>query len=200
VRIVRQLVLFLLLLAFWQGLSGRLDPLFFAMGVVSSAAITLLSTSLLEATIGPAATHPRVRLIQLVPYATWMLGRMFVSALQVARIVLDPRVPPEPGIARFRTQLTSPAARSMLANSITLVPGTMTLEMEADEITIHAFTPDAADDLASAAMQNRVARVFGDGPQTPPELVWDSGYTGRGFTIVHTPVDVESDLDEEGSA
>jgi multicomponent Na+:H+ antiporter subunit E len=198
VKPVRQLVLFLLLLVFWQGLSWRLDPLFLAMGVISSAAITVLSTRLLEVTIGPAATHPRVRLVALVPYTTWMLGRMFVSAMQVARIVLDPRVPPQPGIARFRTELVSPAARAMLANSITLVPGTMTLEMEGDEITIHAFTPDAADDLATAAMQNRVARVFGDSPQVPPQLVWDSGYTGRGFTIVHTPADVADDLDQEG--
>jgi multicomponent Na+:H+ antiporter subunit E len=98
----------------------------------------------------------------------------------VEGIVLNPRVPPEPGIVRLRTQLQSPAARAMLANSITLVPGTMTLEMHAGELTVHTFTPDAVEDLATAAMQNRIAAIFRDEPQERPHLDWEEGqaYTG----------------------
>ncbi|MTV24338.1 hypothetical protein FTX61_02715 [Nitriliruptoraceae bacterium ZYF776] len=191
VRRIRQAVLVLLLFAFWVGLSGRLDPLFLVLGALSSLAVALAATPLFEATLGGAGRHPWVKVWRLVPYGAWLLGRMVVSAFQIARIVLDPRIPPEPGIVRFRTQLSSPAARAMLANSITLVPGTMTLEVDGDEITMHSFTPDATDDLASAAMQDRIARIFGDPPQAPPELIWDSGHTGRGFTIVHAADDLE---------
>jgi multicomponent Na+:H+ antiporter subunit E len=180
-RIFRQTLLALALLGFWLLLSGRLDPLFVGMGVVSALAITVASTPLLERTIGAAGTHPRVKVHKLVPYVLWLLGRMLVSAVQIAWIVINPRVPPEPGIVRLRTDLKSPAARAMLSNSLTLVPGTMTLEMDEHELTVHSFTPDAVDDLASAAMQSRIAAIFGDMPQDPPEMIWESGHTPDGF-------------------
>lgn len=172
----RQFSFFALLFAFWLLLSGRLDPLFATIGALSALLITAAMTPLLEATIGPAGAHPRVRIWRLVTYSGWLLGRMLMSALQIAWIVLNPRVPPEPGIVRLRTQLKSPAARAMLANSITLVPGTMTLEMNASELTVHSFTPDAVEDLATAAMQNRIAAIFRDQSQDRPHLHWEEGY------------------------
>lgn len=181
-RTIRQLLLFAALLGFWLLLSWRLDPLFLGMGIASAAAITVASTVLLERTIGPAGSHPKVRVLRLVPYVTWLLGRMFVSALQIAWIVINPRVPPEPGIVRIPIHLSSPAARTMLSNSLTLVPGTMTLEIDDHEVTVHSFTPEAVDDLASAEMQNRIAAVFGDEPQRPPEMIWESGHTPEGFS------------------
>jgi multicomponent Na+:H+ antiporter subunit E len=180
-RLFRQILLGAALLAFWLLLSWRLDPLFLGMGIGSAIAITIASTPLLERTIGPAGTHPRVRVLKLLPYVLWLLGRMLASAIQIAWIVINPRVPPEPGIVRLPTGLQSPAARAMLSNSLTLVPGTMTLEMDEHELTVHSFTPDAVDDLASAAMQNRIADIFGDEPQRPPEMRWESGHTPEGF-------------------
>jgi multicomponent Na+:H+ antiporter subunit E len=180
-RLFRQSLLAVALLGFWLLLSGRLDPLFLVMGIVSAIAIAIASTPLLERTIGGAGTHPRVKVFKLVPYVLWLLGRMLASATQIAWIVINPRVPPEPGIVRLRTGLRSPAARAMLSNSLTLVPGTMTLEMDEHELTVHSFTPDAVDDLASAAMQNRIAAIFGDVHQAPPEMIWESGHTPEGF-------------------
>jgi multicomponent Na+:H+ antiporter subunit E len=181
-RTFRQLLLFAALLGFWLLLSWRLEPLFLVMGAVSAAVITVASTVLLERTIGSAGQHPRVNVVRLAPYVIWLLGRMLVSAVQIAWIVVNPRVPPEPGIVRIPIQLKSPAARTMLSNSLTLVPGTMTLEIAEHEVTVHSFTPDAVDDLASAAMQNRIAAVFGDGPQERPEMIWESGHTPEGFS------------------
>jgi multicomponent Na+:H+ antiporter subunit E len=180
-RLFRRFLLAAALLGFWLLLSWRLDPLFVGMGVVSAIAITIASTPLLERTIGAAGDHPRVRVHKLLPYVIWLLGRILVSALQLAWIVINPRVPPEPGIVRLATSLRSPAARAMLSNSLTLVPGTMTLEMDEHELTVHSFTPDAVDDLATAAMQNRIAAIFGDVHQEPPELIWEAGHTPEGF-------------------
>lgn len=177
------MLLFALLLAFWLLLSGRLDVHLVVSGAISAAVITVASAPLLERTIGPAASHPRLRLLAAVPLTVWLLGRMFVSAVQLARIVLDPRLPPEPGIVRFRTELTSPAARSVLANAITLVPGTMTLEVEGDVLTVHSFTPDAVEDIATAQLQNRIAAVFRDGHQPTPELLWEAGHTLGGQVV-----------------
>lgn len=179
---VRQALLFASLLGFWLLLSARFDPLFLAMGTLAAGVVTLASTRLLERTIGPAGTHPRVVLPRLVVYSFWLSRRMFSSAVLIAWIVLNPRVPPQPGIVRLTTQLASPAARAMLANSITLVPGTMTLDLEGDELTVHVFTPEAIEDLATAAMQTRIAAIFREPPQVRPELVWEAGHLPGGMS------------------
>jgi multicomponent Na+:H+ antiporter subunit E len=180
----RRIVLFLLLLAFWLLLSGRRDPHLVVSGVVAAAAITATGAPLLDRTIGRAGARPRIHLLRGIPLTVWLFGRMARSAVQLARIVLDPRLPPEPGIVRFRTQLSSPSARMILANSITLIPGTMTLDLQGDELTVHSFTPDAVQEFASAELQNRIAAVFGDEPQDPPTLLWDSGHTVGGQVLL----------------
>ncbi|MEX2486015.1 MAG: Na+/H+ antiporter subunit E, partial [Nitriliruptoraceae bacterium] len=88
---------------------------------------------------------------------------------------LDPRSTPRPGVMTFTTQLRSPAARTLLANSITLVPGTITLEVDGDELTVHSFTPSSVDDLVDAQMQNRIAAVFREPDQPRPRLDWEFG-------------------------
>jgi multicomponent Na+:H+ antiporter subunit E len=178
-RILRVVVLFVLLLGFWLLLSGHYDPLFVTMGVVSAAATTWFGASLLERSVGPATAHPRIHLFWLLVFVVWLVGKMVVGAIQVARIVLDPRFPPRPGVTQFRTQLSTPAARSMLANAITLVPGTITLEMEGDLLTVHSFIPDSVTDLADGTTQNRIAAVFRDVDQPAPDLHWELGEAPR---------------------
>lgn len=180
-KAIRFLGLFIVLLALWLLLSGHYTLLFVSMGVASSALAAWFGGALLEDTVGPAHEHPRVRILSLLGYTGWLVARVIPSAVQVARIVLDPRLPPEPGMVRFRTHLASPAARTTLANSITLVPGTMTIDVDGDEFTVHSFTPDAVEDLSSARMQNRIARVFRDEHQPEPEMVWESGHRPRGM-------------------
>lgn len=172
-RTIRALVLFVLLLGFWQILSWRIDPLFLVMGVVSAAVVTAFSLWLLEQVIGYREEEPRISLVWLLAYLAWLLPRIFASGFAVARVVLDPRLSPRPGVVRFTTTLPSPAARTMLANSITLTPGTITLNVDGDEYTVHAFTVDAVADLAQAAMQSRIARAFRVPPDAPPEMRWD---------------------------
>lgn len=175
-RAMRAGVLFVLLLGFWQVLSWRVDPLFFTLGVLSAALVTAFSVWLLEQVIGRREDQPPLSLGQLVLYLLWLLPRIFASGLAVARVVLDPRLSPEPGVVRFTTTLSSPAARTMLANSITLTPGTITLNVDDDAFTVHAFNVDAVTDLARAAMQGRIARVFRDHPDAPPAMHWDPPY------------------------
>ena len=165
------------LFGFWQVLSWRLDPLFIVMGVVFAAAITL-ATQRLTATIvhdqrpSPPLRRLPVLMWRFVAYSGWILGRMVVAGVQIARITLSPRLPLDPVEFRFRTELASPMARTVFTNSITLVPGTLTVELEGQWVTVHALFPAAADDLVSGALQNRVARLFDEGPQPPATPTW----------------------------
>jgi multicomponent Na+:H+ antiporter subunit E len=172
-RLLRTGTLFVVLLAFWQLLSWRLDPLFIAIGVVSAAGTTWFATQLLHGVIGAADETPRVNLWHLTTFFGWLLLQIPPAGLVIARVVIDQGRPPRPGVVRFRTGLKSPAARTVLANAITVVPGTMTLNLEGDVLTVHAFTPAAMMDLASADTQRRIARAFREEDDDPPQLVWE---------------------------
>lgn len=60
-----------------------------------------------------------------------------LANLDVAKRVLSPKMPIKPGIVRFRTTLKTDLAKTMLANSITMTPGTMTVDIIGDEFYIH---------------------------------------------------------------
>ena len=172
-RSLRALALFVSLLAFWQALSARIDPLFIAMGVVGAATVTWFSLRLIEVVVGPPGTRPPLHLGHLLRFLIWLLLRIPPAGVAVAWVVVNPRRPPRPGVVHFRTGLESPAARTVLANSITLVPGTMTLNVDEDEFTVHAFTPASVADLASARAQTLIAKAFRVPPDEPPEMVWE---------------------------
>jgi multicomponent Na+:H+ antiporter subunit E len=172
-RSLRATILFALLFGFWILLSGKYEALFLIMGLVSALLVTWLSVPLLEDVLGKADDTPHIDLVQMVGYLTWLVSRIPPAGVDVALSVLIPSRQPKPGVVRFRTGLHSPAARTLLANSITLVPGTMTLEVEGGDFVVHALNPKAAEDLATGEMQRRIARVFRLEPDAPPAMRWD---------------------------
>jgi multicomponent Na+:H+ antiporter subunit E len=171
--------LFASMLVFWLALSARFDPLFLGMGVASAAVVTLLMRDLVADVVGvgPARGRLPYRVWRAAVYVVWLIGRLFVASVQVAYLVLHPRVPVEPAVLRFATTLTHPVARTMLANSITLVPGTMTLQLEGSTYVVHALAPSSADDLVSGRMQSMIGALFLEGPEEAPEVTWERGVT-----------------------
>lgn len=169
--------LFVLLLAFWLVLSDQPTVPLLTLGVLSAAGVAWLTGAHFERIVPasrPAVWRTPMRLWRFAVYGAWLLWRVLVSSVDVAWLVLHPRMPVEPYFLRFRTGLTSPVARTTLANSITLVPGTMTVRLDGDEFLVHALWPGAADDLRSGAMQRRVAVVFGEPREEGPvPLRWE---------------------------
>jgi multicomponent Na+:H+ antiporter subunit E len=157
------ITLFLTLLAFWFVLSDQYSPLFIAMGVASAVLVTWVMTPIVAAVLGgrsqPVSRVPE-RLWRIAVYLVWLAWNVLSSALQVAWIVINPRVPPEPKMLRFRTNLESRFARVLLANTISLVPGTLTVRLDGDEYLVHALVPAAAENLLDGRMQTMIARMF----------------------------------------
>lgn len=172
-RILRPAVLTSLLLGFWFALSGKTEPLFLGMGLVAALIVTRFAAPLLAEVLGDPKDTPKVDALRLLSYVAWLVLRIPPAAIDVARGIVFPSRRPRPGVVRFTTGLESPAARTLLANSITLVPGTMTLSVDGGEFVVHALTPRAAQDLASGVLQGRIARVFRLEPDTPPVMRWD---------------------------
>jgi multicomponent Na+:H+ antiporter subunit E len=147
--------LFVVCFVLWLLLSGHWDAVHVGLGVAASTLVVWLNRGQEDITAAVRAL-PRV-----LWYASWLLGEIVRSNLAVARIVLDPRLPIDPVVVRLRPPVRGALAVTTLANSITLTPGTITLDAEDGELTVHALTPDGLDEIESV-MARRVAWVFGE--------------------------------------
>ena len=172
----RIVLLFVALLATWFLLSGRFTVMFVAMGVGASALVALLTHRLIEPALGPPrggrSMIPR-RVVLTVLYLVWLLGRLPGAALWIAYYALHPRRTVAPRVMSFSTNYSSPTERTMLANSITLVPGTLTIEEYENVFVVHVLYPGAADDLLTAKLQNRVSDGFLEPREDPPDAIWE---------------------------
>lgn len=142
-------VLFVTLMLFWLMLSGKLDTDVLIVGAIASLIIALLYRDGLsfftEFRFTPQAMVAGFR------YYGYFLRELFKSNLKMAAIVLSPSLPITPGIVKVRTRLKSRMGRLMLANSITLTPGTLTVEMAGEWLYIHCVTLGATDIEAATA-------------------------------------------------
>ncbi len=86
-----------------------------------------------------------LNLFYMVEYFFIFLWALIVANLDVARRVISPRLPINPGIVKFRTRLTSDFARMILANSITLTPGTLSVDVIGDTFYIHWIDVESLD-------------------------------------------------------
>jgi multicomponent Na+:H+ antiporter subunit E len=152
----RTLILFVVGFAFWFVLSGSTAPLTLALGASSALAVAWWNRDLELVT--EALRHS----LRVLAYLPWLLKEIVVSAIGVMRIVLDPRLPIDPALVRVVTDLRSDLARTTFANSVTLTPGTFTVDVENGVFVIHALTRSGAAGLVveGAEMVRRVAHAF----------------------------------------
>jgi multicomponent Na+:H+ antiporter subunit E len=151
-----------MLTALWFILSGRLYPIFFFWAFCSIALVMWLNNKLREipytANEPYGATH--INLPRLSIYLLWLVGEIVKSGAFVAYVVLHPKMPIQPMIVRFTSKQPNVIARVILGNSITLTPGTLTLDIDGDHFTVHALTRETEEGLVSGEMEARVARLY----------------------------------------
>jgi multicomponent Na+:H+ antiporter subunit E len=155
----------LTLMGLWLLLSGHYDAFHIALGVGSVGVVLAMNSrsSLSRAESGDQAGPPRWT--RIILYLFWLMKEMILSGLYVARVVLTPRMPLSPCLVRFKSAQPNDIAKVILGNSITLTPGTLTLEIEQQEYLVHALTRNTAEGLLNVTMQTKVARLFTDNPE-----------------------------------
>ena len=154
------LVTWILLAGFWVALSGYTDVIHMTFGAVSVTLVSLLSHRHL---IGKASLRQVVgRLLRSILYSPWLLWQIVLANVDVIRCVLGFK-PIAPRVIRFRPDLNSEYGMATLANSITLTPGTVTIDVTEDgEFIVHALTPEAAEAVLSLDMTQRVHWLEGE--------------------------------------
>lgn len=158
----------LLLFLFWIVLSGKFDGFHLGIGAICSLCVAITSRQLLmlPPAILPYPKHPiaQMPLHRLLTYLPWLWWQIIVASFQVASMVIKPRLDIAPRMVRMRINQPNNLAQLTLATSITLTPGTVTIDVDHEALIVHALSEKHAAALdgpgCSRSMQQRVADLF----------------------------------------
>lgn len=155
---IRVVSLAVVLFVFWLLLSGHYTPFLVVSGAVSAFLIAWLGLALGYV---DDEGHPVEILGRGFLYWPWLIKEAIKSAIDVSLIVINPALPISPRLIRVKTSQKTPVGVATYANSITLTPGTITIEVNRREreLLVHALTKAGADGLAEGEMDRRVARM-----------------------------------------
>jgi multicomponent Na+:H+ antiporter subunit E len=98
-------------------------------------------------------------LLRLPALWWWILKEVVASSIEVARIVLSPSLPIQPELVELPSAEKADSAKVILGNSITLSPGTVTIDINEDRLLVHCLSASSAASLRSGEVERRVARL-----------------------------------------
>ena len=96
----------------------------------------------------------------MVLYSPWLFLRIVESSLHLTKLILNPSLPIKPRLITYRSQLQHRGAIVVLGNSVTLTPGTITVEINGNTFLVHAIDEAAGNDLTTGRMERKLAWVF----------------------------------------
>lgn len=147
------------LLVFWLVLTASVRPMDLIAGVVFSLALGRWAVQVLWRDAEPPDLSLR-QAVRFCLYLVWLVKEIVVAAVGVAEKVLDPSLPVDPCVIVYHSSLERSVSRVAFANSITLTPGTLTLDVDGGAYTVHCLSPGFAEGIESGAMEGRIKRVF----------------------------------------
>ena len=156
---MRHISLGLALFAFWLALSGHYT--YFLLGIGAACSLLCVFVASRMGAVDLEA-HPVHLLGRALTYIPWLIWEIAKSAWDVSRIIIHPRLPISPTLVRVKTSQKTALGVNIYANSITLTPGTISVEATRKEILVHAVTREGAEALAEGAMDRRVTAFEGE--------------------------------------
>jgi multicomponent Na+:H+ antiporter subunit E len=161
---------FVILYVFWFVLSARFDPKNIVMGIVVAALVTFLTYEFLynplsiKKELSPKYVFTCA--IHVIQYFPWLVLSIIKANIQVAGILIKRQMPIDPVLLQFETKLSKRISLVTLANSITITPGTITVELQNGKYVLHSLVRGCAGDLETGLLQNKVAQIFDDNLET----------------------------------
>jgi len=153
------LVLFGISFLFYLGLAGSLALFELVTGAITAAVVaTALWGVSLTTPIRHAATAAQLARLSL--YAPYLLYQIAKANVEIAYVVLHPDLPIDPEVVEFDAAVWSALPVTTLANSITLTPGTLTVDVTRRHFTVHTLTGSSRENLFGGALERAVRFVF----------------------------------------
>jgi len=156
---LRTVSLILVLFAVWLLFSGIYTPMIIGFGIGSCIVVALIARRMdvvdhegLPFQIGP----------KIIIYWGWLIIEIVKANFDVAKCVLFPKTYLRPSLFLSKITQKSDLGRVIYANSVTLTPGTVTVDLHEDNILVHALTITAADGVKSGEMDQKVTKIMGE--------------------------------------
>lgn len=149
----------LILAVIWLLLSGLYQPLLLGLGALS---VLLVLIIVLRMDVVDHESHPTHLTLQAFSYWPWLIKEIVISNIDVARRILSPSMPISPTVVRIKASVHGDMGNVVYGNSITLTPGTVTIDIDGDELVVHALTAEGAAALAAGEMRRRVEKMVSE--------------------------------------
>jgi len=152
-----QVKLGLVLAGTWVLLSGMIQPLLLGLGLAS-----VLFVAWIKARADRRDRNPvpfTLRIGRIPGYLLWLSWEIVKSNVDVARRIISPSLPVAPSVRWLPASQRSELSRVLYANSITLTPGTLSIDLEGDRIEVHALNENSLDALERGEMNARACRL-----------------------------------------
>jgi multicomponent Na+:H+ antiporter subunit E len=155
---IRFASLFIALFLFWIVLSGFFTPFLLGAGALSALAVAYFAARM---QFVDHEGHPVHLGPGLLLYWPWLFAEIVKSAWTVSKIILDPALPVSPTMVKFTPGQRTVVGLVTHANSITLTPGTISIEVRPEEFVVHGLTRDSANGCIDSEMDRQVRRFEG---------------------------------------
>ncbi|MBH37496.1 cation transporter [bacterium] len=154
---------FILLLPFWFLMSGKFDLFHVVLGIISLTIVSLWFGKILIQSRKKSLIVRFGEFLRFIPYLFWLFIEIIKSNIHVIKVSLSPNIKSRinPQLVTFKTSLKNDFSKFILANSITLTPGTVTIRISDSEFLIHALTDEVAAGLPGD-MESKIAKVFNE--------------------------------------
>ncbi len=146
----------LVLAAIWLLNSGHYTPLIIGLGVVS---ILLVIAVVHLMDVVDHESQPIHLTRRFFPYWAWLLKELVLSNIDVAKRILKGRAAIHPVVGTLKTSQKTDMGRVIYANSITLTPGTVAIDLNDHSVTVHALTREGLQALQAGEMDRRVTEI-----------------------------------------
>ena len=137
----------------WLLLSESFDGLHMGMGICVAFGVAWMNTE-------RSSTRLSIRGWRMLWYFPWLVGRILQSGFHLSVLILHPDLPIDPKMIRHKTKLQDDGSIVLLGNSITLTPGTITVEVESQDLVVHAMDDSSANDVTSRRIEQRIDGLF----------------------------------------
>ena len=155
----RFFAVFLASYAFYLLLGDPLDPFDVVTGAVTASVVAAGFAPLLFSR-PPTAGRTIPRLLRATLFLPYLLYEVTKANLAMAYVILHPDLPIDSAFVSFDPEADESLERAVLANAITLTPGTVTVDAHADRFLVHSLTPATREGLAGGPLERAVRFVF----------------------------------------
>ena len=143
----------------WVLWSGIFDPLILSFGLASCLLVAWINS---RKQVVDSSERPLLIFLRMIPYIPWLTWQVVKSNIDVAKRIWQKDMPISPTIITVPASQKTALGLVLHANSITMTPGTLSIDVEPGEIEVHALAEETLADLQDGEMDRRVRALEGN--------------------------------------